>query len=105
MTATKSWLNALLGSGQNKLLWFVILESIFVAFIGFGIGIICSRLGLYGLSLREEASFLQNISYVQVSINEVYIFITTIGIALLAALIPGIMAFNLSISKTLSNGV
>lgn len=94
-----------LGSGQNKLLLFVILESIFVAIIGFGIGIICSRLGLYGLSLREEASFLQNISYVQMSINEVYIFITTIGIALLAALIPGIMAFNLSISKTLSNGI
>ena len=93
-----------LGASRWHLLVLVFAESLLLAFVGFILGILASRLGLYSLSfLDEKVPFTLTNSLNIVWEKEGWLLGITFLVAVVAAMIPAIKAFQLSISKTLSN--
>lgn len=92
------------GAGRGQLLSLVLLESIFLCLIGFLSGTIVGRLGLYLISNATEEDYKMAFNPFEFSIKEEgVLFLTTILVGVVAALIPAIKAYQLNISKTLAN--
>ncbi len=92
------------GAGRFQLLALVLFESIFLCVIGFVFGTIVGRLGLYFISNATEQDYKMAFNPFEFSIKEEgLLFLTTIFVGLIAALIPAIKAYRLNISKTLAN--
>ena len=92
------------GATKIQLLWLVLLESIFLCVIGFILGIIFGRIGLYFISTSSQEEFkLAFNPFEFLWKEEGMLFVATLAVGIIAALIPAIKAYSLNISKTLAN--
>lgn len=92
------------GASKFQLLWLVLLESVFLCVAGFILGIIFGRIGLYFLSVSSQEEFKMAFNPFEFLWKEEgLLFLATLSVGILAAIIPAIKAYSLNISKTLSN--
>ena len=92
------------GASRSQLLILVLFESILLCLIGFVFGTIVGRLGLYFISTSTEQNYKMAFNPFEFAIKEEGIlFLTTIFVGIIAALIPAVKAYRLNISKTLAN--
>ena len=92
------------GASRSQLLILVLFESILLCIIGFVLGTIVGRLGLYFISTSTEENYKMAFNPFEFAGEEEGIlFLTTIFVGLIAALIPAVKAYRLNISKTLAN--
>jgi putative ABC transport system permease protein len=93
------------GAGRFKLLMLVMIESLLLCVVGFLFGTILGRIALMLLSSSAEDDFKLSFNpYEFIWDKEGILFLLTIFVGIIAALIPAIKAYNLNISKTLANG-
>jgi putative ABC transport system permease protein len=92
------------GAKRMQLLKIVIIESMLLCCVGFLFGTILGRMVLVLLSKSTEADFKMAFNpYEFLWKKEGFLFILTVFVGVLAALIPAIKAYYLNISKTLAN--
>lgn len=92
------------GASRSQLLILVLCESILLCVIGFILGTIVGRLGLYFISTSTEENYKMAFNPFEFAGKEEGIlFLTTIFVGLIAAVIPAVKAYRLNISKTLAN--
>lgn len=91
------------GASRWQLLWLIMQEGLLLSLIGFTIGIIFSRLALYGISLQLASSYHYQMNNFTITLEEMKLLIAAMLIGLFASMIPAIKAFNIDISKTLTD--
>lgn len=92
------------GAGRLQLLKVVMIESFLLCVVGFVFGTILGRVALSFLSNSSEEDFKMSFNpYEFLWEKEGTLFLVTIFVGFIAALIPAIKAYNLNISKTLAN--
>lgn len=93
-----------LGASRYVLLSLIFIESIFTVVLGFTCGITVSRILLYIIAQTDEVSFITMFGIQGMLVAELYLLGGLIVLGVLAAIIPAVKAFNISISKTLHHG-
>ena len=92
------------GASRSQLLILVVFESLLLCIIGFVLGTIVGRLGLYFISTSTEQDYKMGFDPFEFALKEEGIlFLTTIFVGLIAAVIPAVKAYRLNISKTLAH--
>jgi putative ABC transport system permease protein len=92
------------GASRVQLLSLVLIESLILCVTGFVFGTIVGRIGLVLISGSSEEEFKMSFNpFTFVWDKEGYLFLLTIAVGVVAALIPAIKAYSLNISKTLAN--
>lgn len=92
------------GAKRLQLLKVVMIESILLCVVGFIFGTVLGRVAISLLSRSSEADFKMSFNpYEFLWEKEGTLFLLTIFVGFIAALIPAIKAYNLNISKTLAN--
>ena len=91
-----------LGASRGQLFLSIIQESMWLSILGFGLGILMSRIGFGLLSGLAASSYHYTFSVWQFLPAEALLFAVTLLIGFLAALLPALRAFHLNISKTLT---
>jgi len=92
------------GATRLQLLKLVLIESLLLCITGFFFGMIFGRIALYFISLSSQAEFKMAFNpYEFIWNQEGVLFLITLFVGVLAALIPAIKAYYLNISKTLAN--
>lgn len=92
------------GAKRYLLLTLVMIESLLLCVVGFIFGTILGRIGLMFISTSAEKDFKFSFNpYEFIWEKEGVLFLLTIFVGVLAALIPAIKAYQLNISKTLAN--
>jgi putative ABC transport system permease protein len=93
-----------LGGSRQQLFWMVVLEGLFLAVLGLGIGLLASRLGLGLLNYLVVSGYHYDFGDWHFLPAEGWLAGLTILIGFLAAALPGLQAFRLNISRTLADG-
>ena len=91
------------GATRWQLVWLVMQEGLLITLLGFVLGILLSRLGLWLMSGLMEESYHYTLSAWTLGVNEGWLLLISMAIGVLAALLPAIRVFNLNISRTLAN--
>lgn len=92
------------GASRSQLLGLVLFESILLCVTGFILGTIVGRIALILISSTTDEQYKMSFNpFAFVWQKEGILFIVTIFVGLLAALIPAVKAYRLNISKTLAN--
>jgi putative ABC transport system permease protein len=92
------------GAKRLQLLKVVMIESLLLCVVGFIFGTILGRVGLSLLSNSAEEDFKMSFNpYEFIWEKEGTLFLLTIFVGFIAALIPAVKAYDLNISKTLAN--
>jgi len=92
------------GASRSQLLSLVLFESILLCFTGFILGTIVGRIALFLISSTTDEQYKMTFNpFAFVIEKEGILFIVTIFVGVVAALIPAIKAYRLNISKTLAN--
>ena len=92
------------GAKRVQLLTVVMIESILLCVVGYVFGTVLGRVAISLLSKSSEADFKMSFNpYEFLWEKEGTLFLLTIFVGFIAALIPAIKAYNLNISKTLAN--
>lgn len=92
-----------LGAGRNKIFSLILAEGLILAIIGFVLGFILSHLGIFLLSNNVEQNFRYSLNSGTFLSQEIWVFVVSIVIGLLAALIPAYQAANTDINHTLTD--
>lgn len=92
------------GASRVQLLALVLIESLLLCITGFLFGTIVGRIALMFISGSSEEEFKMSFNPMEfVWEKEGYLFLLTIFVGILAAVIPAVKAYSLNISKTLAN--
>jgi putative ABC transport system permease protein len=92
------------GAKRLQLLKLIMIESLLLCTVGFIFGTILGRVALIFISNSSEEDFKLSFNpYEFIWEKEGILFLLTISVGIIAALIPAIKAYNLNISKTLAN--
>ncbi|MEL1245486.1 FtsX-like permease family protein [Flavobacterium sp. DGU11] len=92
------------GASRLQLLSLVLIESLLLCVTGFIFGTIVGRIALSLISGSSEDEFKMSFNPFEfVWEKEGYLFLLTIFVGILAAVIPAVKAYGLNISKTLAN--
>jgi putative ABC transport system permease protein len=92
------------GAKRMQLLKLVMIESLLLCVVGFVFGTILGRVALVLISNASEEDFKLGFNpYEFIWQKEGVLFLLTITVGIIAAIIPAIKAYNLNISKTLAN--
>jgi putative ABC transport system permease protein len=92
------------GAKRIQLTQLVLIESLLLCIVGFIFGTILGRVALVLISNSAEQDFKLSFNPYEFLWNkEGVLFLLTIGVGVVAALIPAIKAYKLNISKTLAN--
>ncbi|AXG73224.1 permease [Flavobacterium arcticum] len=92
------------GASRFQLLALVLIESLLLCITGFLFGTIVGRVALVLISGSSEEEFKMSFNPFEfVWEKEGYLFLLTIFVGILAAVIPAVKAYSLNISKTLAN--
>ena len=92
-----------LGGRRIQLFILILLEGFFMVALGLIIGLVLSRVGITLLSDMAKDSFHDEINAMIFLPQEYYLVGITLGLGVVASLLPAIRAFFMDISKTLSN--
>lgn len=92
------------GASRLQLLSLVLIESLLLCITGFVFGTIVGRIALAFISGSSEDEFKMSFNPLEfVWEKEGFLFLLTIFVGVLAAVIPAVKAYSLNISKTLAN--
>lgn len=92
------------GASRVQLLGLVLFESLLLCITGFVLGTIVGRVGLWLISSTTEQEYKMTFNPFAFALEkEGVLFLVTIFVGIIAALIPAIKAYRLNISKTLAN--
>ncbi|MBN7811825.1 ABC transporter permease [Algoriphagus sp. H41] len=91
------------GASRGQLLGMVFQEGLLIAFSGFLLGLVFSRLGLWVVSLLLKAEYHYDFSQTGLVAGEGYLLLVTVLIGFLSALLPAISVYKIDISKSLSD--
>ncbi|HLP65017.1 ABC transporter permease [Flavobacterium sp.] len=92
------------GASRTQLLSLIMMESLILCFVGFVFGTIFGRFALQFISNTAEDDFKMAFNPLElVWDKEMALFLATMVVGIIAALIPAIKAYKLNISKTLAN--
>jgi len=92
------------GAKRYQLLGLVVFESLLLCIVGFILGILFGRLALIYISTTTAQEYKIDFDpFVFLWDKEGILFLITIFVGLMAALLPAIKAYQLNISKTLNN--
>lgn len=91
-----------MGSGKSKLFLLIVLEGVLLAVLGFLAGIILSHTGMYLLAGVMKNNYRYTFSGFEFLPQEGWIFVASLFIGFLAAIIPALKASGTDISETLS---
>lgn len=92
------------GASRVQLLSLIMMESLILCFVGFVFGTIFGRFALQFISNTAEDDFKMAFNPLElVWDKEMALFLATMIVGIIAALIPAIKAYKLNISKTLAN--
>ncbi len=92
------------GASRLQLLSLVLIESLLLCVTGYVFGTIVGRIALMFISGSSEDEFKMSFNPFEfVWEKEGYLFLLTIFVGILAAVIPAVKAYSLNISKTLAN--
>lgn len=92
------------GASRLQLLGLVLFESLLLCVTGFVLGTIVGRVGLLLISSTTEQEYKMTFDPFAFALEkEGVLFLVTIFVGVIAALIPAIKAYRLNISKTLAN--
>jgi putative ABC transport system permease protein len=92
-----------MGGSRGTLFALIMQEGLLLVIIGFVTGTILSRIGLLALSSLLKENFQYEINDLSVSSSELVLLAVTLGVGVLASLLPALRALKMDISKTLSN--
>jgi putative ABC transport system permease protein len=93
-----------MGASRGQIMGLVLLESLWLCLAGFLSGVLLSRLALWLISRAAEQSYRFSLDeFGPRWPQEAWLLLLTLGVGLLAALIPALKAYSLNISKTLAN--
>ena len=92
-----------LGASPTKLFSLVIQESLLLCLAGYAFGIILGRIAIMTVSSFGEEQFHFSVSQVGIAPVELWLLPFTLGVGLLAAVIPAIRAYRSDISTILRN--
>jgi putative ABC transport system permease protein len=92
-----------MGGSRGTLFALIMQEGLLLVLIGFVTGTILSRIGLLALSSLLKENFQYEINDLSVSSSELVLLAVTLGVGVLASLLPALRALKMDISKTLSN--
>ncbi len=93
-----------MGASQVKLFMLIILEGLLLAFIGYVLGMLLSHGGMELLANYMQEAYRYTFTGKQFLPKEGLLFLATLLIGFIAALIPAIQAYQTNISETLTNG-
>ncbi|WKN44177.1 ABC transporter permease [Tunicatimonas pelagia] len=91
------------GASRWQLVGLVLQEGLLLTLVGFLLGILVSRLGLWLISGLMEASYHYSFSGWGWLVEEWWLLVSALAIGLLASLLPAIRVFRINISKTLAD--
>ncbi|PWJ40909.1 FtsX-like permease family protein [Sediminitomix flava] len=91
-----------LGARRTQVLLLILWEGITISIIGFIFGILLSRLGMMGLSYLLEENFNYSLNLLVLQPDEIWMFFVSVGIGLVAAILPAISVYKADISKILA---
>ncbi|MCS6832297.1 MAG: FtsX-like permease family protein [Flammeovirgaceae bacterium] len=91
-----------IGAKRWQLLSIIVWEGVLLALLGYGVGIFLSRAILWVVSQIFSAQFHQEFAIFVFGVEEFFLWIGTIGIGFLAALVPALQVIRTDISKTLA---
>ena len=92
------------GAKRMQLMQLVLIESLLLCIVGFIFGTILGRVSILWISASSEQDFKMSFNpYEFLWDKEGVLFLLTIGVGVVAALIPALKAYKLNISKTLAN--
>jgi putative ABC transport system permease protein len=92
------------GASRFQLLALVLIESLLLCLVGFLFGTIVGRVALSLISGSSEDEYKMSFNPFEfVWEKEGFLFLLTIFVGILAAVIPAVKAYSLNISKTLAN--
>jgi len=92
-----------LGGRRIQLFILILLEGFFMVALGLIIGLVLSRVGITMLSDMAKDSFHDEFNAMIFLPQEYYLVVITLGLGVVASLLPALRAFFMDISKTLSN--
>ena len=92
-----------LGGRRIQLFILILLEGLFMVVLGLIIGLVLSRVGIILLSDMANDSFHDEFNAMIFLPQEYYLVGITLGLGVVASLLPALRAFFMDISKTLSN--
>lgn len=92
-----------LGGRRIQLFILILLEGFFMVALGLIIGLVLSRVGITMLSDMAKDSFHDEFNAFIFLPQEYYLVGITLGLGVVASLLPALRAFFMDISKTLSN--
>jgi putative ABC transport system permease protein len=92
-----------LGGRRIQLFMLILLEGFFMVALGLIIGLVLSRIGITMLSDMAKDSFHDEFNALIFLPQEYYLVGITLGLGVVASLLPALRAFFMDISKTLSN--
>ncbi len=91
-----------LGGSPGSLLFLILLEGLIMAIIGFGLGMLISHLSLSGFAQNLTEKYNYPFSAWISHGKEGILFLASVGLGLVAAILPAFMAYKTDIRKNLS---
>ncbi len=92
-----------MGCSRLRLFILVLAEGLLLAVVGYAAGIVLCHTGLYWLQQTGRRSMHLALQPWRFTAGETWLLLLTLGVGLIAALLPAAKAFYLNISKTLSH--
>lgn len=91
------------GATAKQLLWLVLLEGLFLGFIGYIIGWLIGRVGLWIISNYAQNSYGYTFNLATITKWEAILLLATLGITVVASVLASLSVFKLNVSKILSS--
>ena len=92
-----------IGATRFQLSSMIILESLILTLLGFGLGLLFSRFGVMFVSSLMEESINYNLSSIKILIEELWLLVLSVILGVLSSLIPAIQVYKMNISKILAD--
>ena len=91
-----------MGATRAQLFGMLVLEGLVLALIGFMLGVVLSRVGLWLFSSTVSSEYHYDLSGFSILPEEWILLGVAIGIGLLAAALPALGVYRMNISRTLA---
>ena len=92
-----------IGATRFQLSSMIILESLILTLLGFGLGLLFSRFGVMFVSSLMEESINYNLSSIKILSEELWLLVLSVILGILSSLIPAIQVYKINISKILAD--
>lgn len=92
-----------MGATRTQLFGMLLLEGLALALIGFGLGLVLSRVGVLLFSARVESQYHYDLKSLAILPEEWLLLAGAVGVGVLAAALPSLGIYRMNISRTLAD--